>query len=113
MGIMTIKQIACGENHTMALVDMVSVEEECEEPEVSTKLFVWGLNDKRQLGMSSACDESVSAGNADCLQMVQMGLPQRPIKSSRCRTRLNQTHLQKSQHVNPSLLALAITIQAL
>jgi alpha-tubulin suppressor-like RCC1 family protein len=67
MGIMTIKQIACGENHTMALVDMVSVEEECEEPEVSTKLFVWGLNDKRQLGMSSACDESVSAGNADCL----------------------------------------------
>ena len=28
LGLMNIRQIACGENHTLALVDMVVVEEE-------------------------------------------------------------------------------------
>jgi alpha-tubulin suppressor-like RCC1 family protein len=36
-------------------------------------MFVWGANDKRQLGMTTdtispiACEESLSGGNADCL----------------------------------------------
>lgn len=56
MGLMSIRQISCGENHTLALVDMLVIEEASaqESPEskedettITTKLFVWGLNDKR------------------------------------------------------------------
>ena len=60
MGIMNIQQVSCGENHTLALVEMVTKieeddEEDKDEGEVGTmmsKLFVWGNNDKRQLGIS-------------------------------------------------------------
>ena len=76
LGIMNIQQVSCGENHTLALVEMVTkIEEEDDgekdEGEVGTmmsKLFVWGNNDKRQLGMSqdqteeSNQDEVTSAG---------------------------------------------------
>lgn len=76
MGLMSIRQITCGENHTLALVDMVVVDESkdggSDEPMFTTKLFVWGANDKRQLGMSTdpisptTCEDSVTSGNADC-----------------------------------------------
>lgn len=64
IGIMKIKQISCGENHTLALVDMPDETEKEEEytgahsgsegeceTQTSTILFVWGNNDKKQLGI--------------------------------------------------------------
>lgn len=83
MGLMSIRQVACGENHTLALVDMVVVEEDQikEDPVITTKMFVWGSNDKRQLGMMTepispiSCVESTSAGNADCLSSGPTGGP--------------------------------------
>ena len=53
MGLMNIRQVSCGENHTLALVDMMpQIEDEEEEDSKedqgpATKLFVWGNNDKR------------------------------------------------------------------
>jgi Regulator of chromosome condensation (RCC1) repeat len=77
MGIMSVRQVVCGENHTLALVDMVVVDDdqkESEVPNITTKLFVWGANDKRQLGMTTdpispilCCEESNSADAGDCL----------------------------------------------
>lgn len=39
---MKVQQISCGENHTLALIQMP--QNENEEP--INKLFVWGNNDK-------------------------------------------------------------------
>ena len=54
IGLMNIRQVSCGENHTLALVDMATQEDEDqaeyykdEEDGPTTKLFVWGNNDKR------------------------------------------------------------------
>jgi hypothetical protein len=48
MGLLSIKQVSCGENHTLALVNMLqeTSEEEGEEtePNRSNELFVWGNN---------------------------------------------------------------------
>jgi alpha-tubulin suppressor-like RCC1 family protein len=46
---MKVVQVSCGENHTLALVEMSHEVEK----NVSRKLFVWGNNDKWQLGMDS------------------------------------------------------------
>ena len=46
---MRVISVSCGENHTLALVDM-GLEGE------SRKLFVWGSNDKWQLGMENRGD---------------------------------------------------------
>ncbi len=45
---MKVIQVSCGENHTLALVQMSQDSET-----VTRKLFVWGNNDKWQLGMDS------------------------------------------------------------
>ena len=53
MGLMNIRQVSCGENHTLALVDMMAQIDDEEEEDFkedqspTTKLFVWGNNDKR------------------------------------------------------------------
>lgn len=48
------------------------LKKDAEEPMITTKLFVWGANDKRQLGMSTdpfspiaGNEDSTSAGNID------------------------------------------------
>lgn len=40
---MKVLQISCGENHSLALIEMPSEEGETVK---ATKLFVWGSNDK-------------------------------------------------------------------
>lgn len=40
---MRVMQISCGENHSLALIEMPSEEGEGQK---CTKLFVWGSNDK-------------------------------------------------------------------
>ena len=40
---MRIKKISCGENHTLALIEMPPLEGQTNR---ITKLFVWGNNDK-------------------------------------------------------------------
>lgn len=68
----------------MALVDMIIVDEEqrkdTEEPAITTKLFVWGANDKRQLGMSTdplspltGNEDSTSTGNIDGISSGGLG----------------------------------------
>lgn len=52
---MKVLKISCGENHTLALIEMPSEEGENVK---STKLFVWGSNDKWQLGMDNYEDHS-------------------------------------------------------
>jgi alpha-tubulin suppressor-like RCC1 family protein len=53
---MKVLQVSCGENHSLALVEMSSSEER--------KIFVWGNNDKMQLGMDNGniMNNSVSGG---------------------------------------------------
>lgn len=46
---MKVQQISCGENHTLALIQMPLPSGEG----VQNKLFVWGNNDKLQLGMDN------------------------------------------------------------
>lgn len=69
MGLMQIRSISCGENHSLALVDMdlVQIEEDDEATPVGeegqqqavkvTRLFVWGCNDKKQLGLNQELTE--------------------------------------------------------
>ena len=80
MGLMQIRQISSGENHTLALVDMILInddeeqdeeevkygkKEDKEEPSMVTKLFVWGNNDKRQLGIALDHTSESGGGTAD------------------------------------------------
>ena len=57
MGLLSIKQVTCGDNHTLALVNILQEtseeegEEESAEPSRSNQLFVWGNNSQKQLGM--------------------------------------------------------------
>ena len=90
MGLLTIRDIACGENHSLALidVDLGQIDDGDDSPELRsspeqeeikpieraktvqlTRLFVWGCNEKKQLGLNSdlfddmATDEATSAND--------------------------------------------------
>ena len=57
---MRVREVACGENHTLALIEMAQDATQ----QKTTKLWVWGNNDKYQLGMDnqdSSEDPPVSA----------------------------------------------------
>ena len=51
MGLLKVLDIVCGENHSMTLVEMTM--DGC----VDRSLFVWGANDKRQLGIDEDFDD--------------------------------------------------------
>ena len=76
MGLLSIREIAAGENHTLALIDVdvgqiddlndgelkyarickfwkLQEESKTEETSKVTRLFVWGCNEKKQLGLNS------------------------------------------------------------
>ena len=81
MGLLQIRSIACGENHSLALVDvdMVQIDEtpdEEDQEEVKqqtaergttklTRLFVWGCNEKKQLGLNSDLFDDVGTDEAN------------------------------------------------
>ena len=64
-GLLSIREIAAGENHTLALIDVdvgqiddlndgeLQEESKTEETSKVTRLFVWGCNEKKQLGLNS------------------------------------------------------------
>ena len=60
---MKVQRVSCGENHTLALIEIPSPEElTLEKPIKQVKLFVWGSNDKLQLGMSNTeCPDDPSS----------------------------------------------------
>ena len=84
MGLLTIRGIACGENHTLALID-VDVGQIDEKPDCGsgepnpdqqneslehsstkmTRLFVWGSNEKKQLGLSLDLFDDVATDEAN------------------------------------------------
>lgn len=51
MGLLTVLQVKAGENHALTLVQMTT--EECDRKCV----FVWGANDRRQLGIDEDVEE--------------------------------------------------------
>lgn len=73
MGLLQIRSIACGENHSLALVDvdMGQVDEDTETEEIKkeqtssskvTRLFVWGSNERKQLGLNSEIYDEAADG---------------------------------------------------
>lgn len=47
---MRVLSVSCGENHTLALVEMPPTEDQSRK---ERRLFVWGNNDKLQLGLDN------------------------------------------------------------
>ena len=53
VGLMDIRQISCGNNHSIALVNMNDESEEESEVTRTNQIFVWGNNAHKQLGMTT------------------------------------------------------------
>lgn len=53
---MRVLQVSCGENHSLALIEMSTSTDDDNQSTKQTKLFVWGNNDKWQLGMDNSED---------------------------------------------------------
>lgn len=52
MGLLKVIDASCGENHSMVLVSMMNSENQLEK-----NVFVFGANEKRQLGIDEDTDE--------------------------------------------------------
>ena len=52
MGLLKVIDASCGENHSLALVSMMN-----EYNQLEKSVFVWGANDRRQLGVNEETDE--------------------------------------------------------
>ena len=49
LNMLQVRQVSCGENHSLAIVEMLD--------DYRKLVFVWGSNDKRQLGIDEDFDE--------------------------------------------------------
>lgn len=66
LGLLKVLQVSCGENHSIAIVEMIEDVKKC--------LFVWGGNEKRQLGIDEEIDAIRVPHQLDPCQFKKDGL---------------------------------------
>ncbi len=52
MGLLKVVDASCGENHSMILATMMGADNHLE-----SKIFVWGANDRKQLGLDKDSED--------------------------------------------------------
>ena len=52
MGLLKVVDASCGENHSMILATMMGADNHLE-----SKVFVWGANDRKQLGLDKDSED--------------------------------------------------------
>jgi len=66
LGLLKVIQVSCGENHSIAIVEMTEDSKKC--------LFAWGGNEKRQLGIDEEIDAIRVPHQLDPCQFQKDGL---------------------------------------